>query len=143
LLGSKIAEFPGPHSLTDYRQNAGNYEALAANSYNDRFIVTNLLCALGCLRMARDKQQGVDNFLSDEIKRIEGLLNVLKTPMKIDCAFKYLFLCFKENGVSFSIHHPQFIEVLSNFTMTLNAIPSEEMLDAISAKWVNTLKPKP
>lgn len=137
---SKIAEFLGPQSLVDYRQNAGNYESLAANSYDDKFIVTNLLCALGCLRMAQSGQEDIDESLLAETSRIEGLLGALKTPMELGYAFRYLFRGFETHGVSFSIHHPRFFEVLNNLSTMVNETGSEETMATVIMKWVNILK---
>lgn len=137
---SELKKFPVPHSLIDYMQNAQNYEMLAANSYTPNFIVNNLLCTLECLRLKKLFQQETDAFVLSEIQRIEDLLSALTDPMPLGYEIRYLLSGFKNYEVSFSIHHPRFIEIINDLRMAMKTTPNEEFMSTTIMHWVHTLK---
>lgn len=128
---SKIIEFPNDIFALDNKKQALRYEALAAESLDRDFIEHNLLCSLNFLRNNHDE---------NEINRIENLLDALKKPTEISFAFRYLFSAFKVNNISFSIHHPRFIEVLNDLKTAVNSDPREEIMMENIKKWVAILK---
>jgi hypothetical protein len=127
---------PLPHAayVLDHKTQALNYETLAAGSFDPKFIEQNLLCSLSHLYSIKD-----DSALPD-IERIESLIKVLRTPLKLGYAFRYLFAGFRTHSVPFSIHHPRFIDILTDLSLFVNAVPMEKIMGERIMHWVNAVK---
>ena len=93
-----------------------------------------------CLRIKQLSLKETDAFILSEIQRIETLLSALTDPIALGYALRYLLSGFKTHEVSFTIHHPRFIEVLIDFRKAMNATPNEEVMGTTIMRWVNNLK---
>lgn len=119
----------------DFKTQAAAYETLASLPSSEyRFMRNSLRSALYCYLQSNQGEESQDS------RRIRSFLEALETPVKLKGAISYFLIFLENNGISFSITHPRFIEALTDICNSVNESTSDEAFDRAKEKWIELLR---